>query len=433
MSLSKNKKYQKELLLMKVYQNKKSYVNDSYQLINPELLTAKASEGIFKLSIDLGLEVIRQMMESEVTEYAGMKGKHDKNRKAFRHGEEETSVVVGGAKSKINKPRIRKKDGDGEIVLKTLKAFQNEDPLNNSIIATVLAGVSCRKYNRTLEGMPKELKCVSKSEVARRFAAGMKAAMDEFFGRRIDVGYPALMIDGMVLGKMTIVAAMGIKANGEKQMLGIIEGGSENSAVAKALLNDLLERGLDPTEPRLYTIDGSKALTKAISDTFGDMAVIQRCQVHKKRNVLSQLPESMKAETSKQMTAAYREYDYMDAKPRLDRIAKNLEHRYPAAAASLREGLEETLTVHKLGIPGLLRQTLTSTNAIESANSVCAGVIRRVSYFRSGEVALRQAAAGFMEAERGFYRIKGYREIPILQNALARLTNTIIEDNMTSA
>jgi transposase-like protein len=207
----------------------------------------------------------------------------------------------------------------------------------------------------------------------------------------------------------------------------------KNSEVIKALLNDLLERGLDLTEPRLYTIDGSKALAKAIHDTFGNLAVIQRCQVHKKRNVISQLPESMKAETSKLMTAAYREYEYKDAKQRLERIARNLKHKYPAAASSLREGLEETLTVHNLEIPSLLRQTLTSTNAIESANSVCAGVIRRVSNFRTGEVALRQAAAGFMEAERGFNRVKGYRQIPILRNALARLMNTTLEDSMATA
>jgi len=418
---------------MKVYQSRKPSVNDAYQLIDSKMLMAKASEGIFKLSVELGLEIIKQMMDGEATEIAGIKGKHDKNRKANRHGEEMTSVVLGGAKATLSKPRLRKANGSGEIQLNTLKAFQNEDPLNNSILATVLAGVSCRKYSRTLEGMPKNVKCVSKSEVSRRFASGMKAAMDEFFGRRLDNSYPAIMIDGMVLGKMTIIAAMGIEVNGEKQMLGIIEGGSENSEVAKALLADLLERGLDPTEPRLYVIDGSKALAKAIRDTFGDKAVIQRCQVHKKRNVLSQLPESMKSETSKLMTAAYREFEYEDARVRLERIAKDLEYRYPAAATSLLEGLEETLTVNILCVPGLLRVTLASTNAIESANSVCAGVIRRVTNFRSGEVALRQAAAGYIEAERGFYKIKGYREIPILQNALACLTNTVIDSNIVIA
>jgi transposase-like protein len=418
---------------MKVYQNRKPLVNDVYQLIDTKTLMAKASEGIFKLSVELGLEVIRQMMDGEATEIAGVKGKHDKNRKANRHGEEMTSVVLGGAKAPLSKPRLRKSDGNGEIQLNTLKAFQNEDPLNDSIMATVLAGVSCRKYNRTLEGMPKNVKCVSKSEVSRRFASGMKAAMDEFFGRRLDNSYPAVMIDGMVLGKMTIIVAMGIDSGGEKQILGIIEGGSENSEVVKTLLSDLLERGLDPKEPRLYVIDGSKALVKAIRDTFGDKAVIQRCQVHKKRNVLSQLPESMKSETSKIMTAAYREFEYEDARVRLERIAKSLDYRYPAAAASLREGLEETLTINTLCVPGLLRVTLASTNAIESANSVCAGVIRRVTNFKSGEVALRQAAAGFMEAERGFYRIKGYREIPILQNALTRLTNTVMDNKIATA
>ena len=164
---------------------------------------------------------------------------------------------------------------------------------------------------------------------------------------------------------------------------------------------------------RLYVLDGGKALHKAVVDTFGKNAVIQRCQVHKKRNVLARLPESEKANVSIALTNAYREYDYDKAKSALDRLASSLEHRYPKAADSLREGMEETLTVHKLGVPGLLRQTLSNTNPIESANSVCAGIVKRVSSFKDGETAIRHAAAGFMEAERGFHRIRGYRQIPL--------------------
>jgi transposase-like protein len=163
--------------------------------------------------------------------------------------------------------------------------------------------------------------------------------------------------------------------------------------VVKALLSDLLERGLDPAQTRLYVIAGGRALAKGIKDTFGDYAVIQRCQVHKKRNVLSKLPESEQGNVRLLLTSAYREFEYDEAFSKLQQIMKKIETRYPSAATSLKEGMEETLTVHHLKLPGLFRQTLSNTNALESANSACAGIIRRVTHFKNGEVALRQAAA----------------------------------------
>ena len=233
------------------------------------------------------------------------------------------------------------------------------------------------------------------------------------------------MIDGLELGKLTILAAMGIDSDGRKRILGIAEGGSENSTVVKGLLEDLIHRGLDAARPRLYVLDGGKALYKGVTDVFGKEVLIQRCQVHKKRNVLSYLPESEQANVSVAMTMAYREFGYEAAKAKLTGIANNLEYRYPKAAASLLEGLEETLTVHRLKIPGMIRETLCSTNPMESANSACRGIIRRVSNFKDGGMALRHVAAGFMEAERGFHRIKGYKQLPMLIATLAtHSTNT---------
>ena len=238
--------------------------------------------------------------------------------------------------------------------------------------------------------------------------------MEEFFTRPLCDDYPVIMMDGLELGKMTILAAMGIDRDGRKHMLGIIEGGSENTTVVKGLLDDLIGRGLDPSRPRLYVLDGGKALHKGVTDVFGKEALIQRCQVHKKRNVLSYLPKSEQANISKALTMAYREFEYTNAKDKLLSIAKRLEHRYPKAATSLSEGLEETLTVHRLKIPGLLRETLCSTNPMESANSACRGIIRRVSNFKDGEMALRHAAAGFMGAEQGFRRVRGYKHMGVL-------------------
>jgi putative transposase len=408
---------------MKGYQKERTSVKGSIEVLDVELLVELASEGLLALSTRVGLEVVRQMLEADVTAQAGPKGTHNSERAAYRHGSGKTPVVMGGQKARIQRPRVRSKEGS-ELQLPTLSVFQNEDPLNQALLSRLLSGVSTRKYARTLDESLEDTMCTSKSEVSRRFASGMEARMDEFFKRRIEGSYPAMMLDGLELGKMTIIAAMGIDAEGKKRILGLAEGGSENSEVVKALLADLIERGLDTSEPRLYILDGGKALHKAVKDVFGKKAVIQRCQVHKKRNVLSQLPESEQANVSIAMTMAYREFEYAKAKSSLELLASNLAYRYPKAADSLREGLEETLTVHRLKLPGLLRQTLSSTNAMESANSACMGIIRRVCNFKNGAMTLRYAAAGFLEAERGFRRIKGYKQIPILQNALARLTES---------
>jgi transposase-like protein len=408
---------------MKGYQKERASVNGSIEVMDMGPLVELASEGLLALSVQVGLEVLRQMLAVDVTALAGAKGRHNPDRSAYRHGTETTRVVMGGQKVSVKRPRVRSKEGS-ELQLPTLSVFQNEDPLNRALLQRLLCGVSTRKYSRTLDESLEDAACVSKSEASRRFAAAMEARMDEFFKRRIEGSFPAMMIDGLELGKMTIIAAMGIDSEGRKRILGLAEGGSENSEVVKALLADMVERGLDASEPRLYILDGGKALHKAVKDTFGKKAVIQRCQVHKKRNVLSYLPESEQANVSLAMTTAYREFEYVKAKASLELLADNLAYRYPKAADSLREGLEETLTAHRLKLPGLLRQTLSSTNAMESANSGCMGIIRRVCNFKNGAMTLRYAAAGFLEAERGFRRIKGYKQIPILQNALARLTES---------
>ncbi len=402
---------------MKVYQEKQETVNTGIEITNYEFLQEKARNGLLQLSMSLGIEVMLMMLEEDVTQYAGPKGKHGTaGRTGYRHGHEQTTVVMGGKKIHTKRPRVRSVDGNAELPLPTLAQFQSEDPLNEAIMARLLAGVSTRKYCRTVEGQGN--RCTSKSEVSRRFIKEMDRLMEEFFTRSLSDDYPVIIIDGLELGKMTILAAMGITRDGQKRMLGIIEGGSENSIVVIELLNDLIARGLDPLRSRLYVLDGSKALYKGVTDVFGKKSLIQRCQVHKKRNVLSYLPKSEQGNVSKALTMAYREFDYKTAKDKLQLLASNLEYRYPKAAASLREGLEETLTVHRLNVPGLLRETLSSTNPLESANSVCRGIIRRVCNFKDGGMALRHAAAGFMGAEQSFHRVRGYKHMGVLVTML---------------
>lgn len=324
---------------MKVYQHNDTTVNGSIRISNSEILYEKAKLGLKELSEALGFEVLRMMLEEDVEKYAGPKGKHKtEGRCGYRHGTDKTTVVMGGKKAQIDRPRVRSIDGSGELPLETLGLFQNEDPLNDSILMKLLAGVSTRKYARTEEG--DNTVCTSKSEVSRRFIEGMESRMTEFFARKLDQDYPVIMMDGLELGKMTILAAMGIDSEGKKRILGIVEGGSENSTVVKTLLEDLIERGLDATRPRLYVLDGGKALHKAVRELFGNDVNIQRCQVHKKRNVLSHLPQSEQGNISISIAMAYKEFDYDTAKDKLLGIAASLEHRYPKAAASLLEGLE---------------------------------------------------------------------------------------------
>ena len=413
---------------MKVYQKSTEEVKEIIEKKDINQLYEKASQGLMELSVSLGLEVLQMMLEENVEQYAGPRGKHNTpERTGYRHGIEDTTVVMGGQKVRVKRPRVRAADGSGELPLESLSQFQNEDPLNKSILAKLLNGVSTRKYERTLDMETTDTVGTSKSSVSRRFIDGMDTIMEEFFNRKIKGDYPVIMIDGTEIGKMTIIAAMGIDNNGKKFILGITGGGTENSEAVKGLFSDLIERGLDANAPRLYVLDGGKALHKAVNDVFGKSAIIQRCQVHKKRNVLSYLPESEQANVSIKMSLAYREFDYEPAKKKLNELAVSLENRYPKAAASLLEGLEETLTVNKLKVPGMLRETLLSTNPIESANSVCRGIIRRVSNFKNGATALRYAAAGFMEAEHGFRRIKGYRQLPFLNEILSKHISQLSE------
>ena len=406
---------------MKEYQKRAKQVkpqSQTIEVINKEKLMDLATMGLLNLSIDLGFEALRQILETDVEELAGPKGKHNPNRQAYRHGSETTKVVLGGEKRTIQKPRVRSLEGL-ELPLPSLAIFQDEGPLDQAVLSKLLNGVSTRKYQRTIEHQTKEeTSCTSKSETSRRFIKGLEKLMDEFFNRPIEEEYPVIYIDGIYIGQMAVIAALGVAKDGHKHILGIIEGATENHRVVKALLADLIERGLAADVARLFVIDGSKALKKAIVDTFGKKAFIQRCQVHKKRNVLAHLPKSEQANIGLAISRAYLEFDYNKAKNLLELIAQNLEHKYPDAAESLREGLEETLTVHQLKIPGLLRKTLSNTNPIESANSVASSLIRRVKNWQDGEHILRIAGAGFLEAEKGFRKIKGYKQILFLTNAL---------------
>jgi putative transposase len=388
-------------------------------------LVSVAREGLLALSVGVGLGVLAELMEEEVVEVVGAKGKDDPDRVAVRHGHEAGEVTLGGRRVGVERPRVRSADGSNELLLSTYRHFADRDPLTRLVLERMLAGVSTRRYRRTQEPIGREVenraRSISKSSISRAFVQRTRKALGELMARRLDdVRLAVLMLDGIELKGRTNIVALGITSEGVKVPLGLWEGSTENATVATALLSDLVERGLDPEQGMLFVIDGSKALRKAIRDVFGERTPMQRCVRHKERNVLEHLPERDRAAVKRRLREAWAPDDHEQALDRLKALDAELERSHPGAAASLREGITETLTLTRLGITGSLKRTLVSTNPCESMIECVRHTSRNVKRWSSGEMALRWTAAGMLEAERQFRRVIGYRDLAKLALAAER-------------
>jgi transposase-like protein len=387
-------------------------------------LVGAAQEGLLALSVGVGLGVLESLMEEERTAVVGPRSKANPERTAVRHGYEQGEVTLGGRRLAVRRPRARSADGSAELPLATYEHFADRDPLCRAVLERMLAGVSTRRYRRTQELVGEEVeqaaRSTSKSAVSRAFVERTRVALGELMARRLDdVRLAVMMLDGIELKGRTNVVALGITSAGVKIPLGLWEGSTENSTVATALLSDLVERGLDPEQGMLFVIDGAKALRKAIRTVFGE-APVQRCVRHKERNVAEHLPERERPAVKRRLRAAWAEGDHDRALSRLRALAGELDRTHPGAAASLREGMEETLTLTRLGIRGSLKRTLESTNPCESMIECIRRTSRNVKRWSSGEMALRWTAAGMLEAERQFRRIIGYRDLATLALAVER-------------
>ena len=387
-------------------------------------LVGVAKEGLLALSVGVGLGVLAELMEEEVVEVVGAKGKHDPERAAVRHGHEAGEVTLGGRRVAVERPRGRSADGEAEVRLATYEYFADRDPLTRSVLERMLAGVSTRRYRRTQEpvGSPVEraARSTSRSAVSRTFVERTRRSLGELMSRRLDdVRLAVMMIDGLELQGRCCVVALGITTEGVKIPLGLWEGSTENATVATALLSDLVERGLDPEQGILFVIDGAKALRKAVRNVFGD-APVQRFLRHKERNVIDHLPERERPAVKQRLRRAWALDDHARALDQLQRLAGELDRSYPGAAGSLREGMDETLTLTRLGVTGSLRRTLESTNPCESMIEIVRRTQRNVKRWSSGEMALRWTAAGMLEAERQFRKIIGYRDLATLIVAIER-------------
>ena len=377
----------------------------------------------FDLCFDAGSQVLTALMEQDREDLCGPRWKRDPDRSAGRAGTTPSEVTLGGRRVPIRRPRVRSTNGQ-EMELPSFAFASRRDPLDRHTLNAVACGISTRKYARSLEPLPEEAdeRSTSKSSVSRRYVAMTTKQMTKWLTTPLgDRHFPIVMIDGINLGDHLVLIALGIDFEGKKQVLGLREGNTENSRVAKALLRDLVERGLDPERARLFVIDGAKALTSAIVKVFGSLGEIHRCQLHKERNVLGHLPDHMHQNVKSVLRESWSLGDATVAKRRLLRLASSLEADHPGAAASVEEGLDETLTLQRLGISGTLYRKLRTTNAIENLNSGIATYSKNVKRWQGGSMVVRWVSAAIVEAEKKLRRVQGWRDIEKLVTALEEL------------
>jgi len=382
------------------------------------------SEGLLALAVGAGLQVMGALMDADVAALAGPRGRHDPARSAIRHGREAGSVTLGGRRVPVQRPRVRATDGSGELAVPAYELFNDTEVLGRMAMERMLAGLSTRRYGVGLEPVGEQVTAsataTSKSAVSRRFVAMTETALADLLAAdlsRLDL--VAFMVDGVHFAESCCVVALGIGIDGTKHPLALVEGSTENATLVTELIVGLRERGLDVTKPILAVLDGSKALRRAVLDVF-DHPVMARCQLHKTRNVKDHLPQRMRATVQERMRTAYHAGSALEAEAQLTTLARELDKTHPSAAASLREGLAETLTVLALDVPPTLARTLRSTNAIESMIGICREHAKNVKRWRDGQMAIRWCAAGMIEASKQFRRVNGHMHLPALRAALER-------------
>jgi putative transposase len=387
-------------------------------------VAAAMREGLLAFSTAAGLVVMQQMLTEELASIVGPKhAKLGAARVGNFHGTTTGQVVLGSQKVTVARPRGRFVDG-GEVELATWECFASEDLLRQVVVQRMLAGVATRRHVDVTEPVGAiEGRATSKSAVSRRFTAATEAALTDLLARDLSgLETAVLMIDGLNVADQMITVAMVITADGTNVPVGRVLGDTENSVVVTDLLADLVARGLRYEHGILAVVDGSKALRRAVVKVFGERALIQRCTLHKRRNVIGYLPVDERDAVDRRLALAFAQPDSAKGLKACRELARQLDAKHPDAAASLREGLEEMFTVAGLGVTGRLRRSLTNTNCIESMISITRTTTGRVKHRRDGTMKKRWIAAGMLEAERSFRRLKGHADMPALVAAIAKAT-----------
>jgi putative transposase len=417
----------------RVYQNAErkdnrtltEYLARHGQLLLPMVdLIEQAQVAVDEFIEVLGRATLEAVLELSAAQVAGPRHQGQAGGPVRRHGSQSGSVCLCTQKVRVSKPRLRTKAGGagGEVPVPAYEAMQTQGALRTKLGEILLSGVSTRKYERVVPEMATSCG-ISKSSVSRQFQAASAAKLQALCERRFEaLDLLVIYLDGVRFGPHHVIGAIGVDAEGHKHVLGLREGATENAVVVKDLLSDLVARGVDPARPRLFVVDGSKALRAAIEAVFGPQHPVQRCRNHKVENVLGYLPEPLKDQVKTVMKAAYR-LPADEGLKRLKDQARWLQSEHPDAARSLLEGLEETFTINRLGLPPQLRRCLATTNLIESSHSGVRLRTRRVTNWQGGGMALRWAAGAFLATEASFRRIDGYRDLWMLKAALDEATH----------
>ena len=386
-----------------------------------EALVEMTRRSLSSFAVEVGLRVAQCLLEDEVTQRCGERHERQPDRQETRFGHQPGYITIAGQKVSLAKPRVRSTSGRGEADLERYRLLQSPSAMPQAALDHLVNGVSTRRYEQVVQ-LSRAGFGVKKSSVSRGFVRASAAEVERLAERRFEEErFAAIFVDAQPYAGEMLVVALGITTAGEKRLLGLRQGATENATVVTSLLEELRERGVRTDVPTLFVLDGAKALHAAVIRVWGKFAVIQRCQVHKRRNVEAHLSEEHHEELGQRLSAAYHETNATQALTLLRATVKWLRRISPAAAASLEEGLEETLTVVRLGVPELLRKTLATTNPIESAFSVAESVTRRVKRWRDGDMRERWCVAGLLDAERRFNRVKGHKYLPQLLAALDRL------------
>ena len=374
-----------------------------------------------RLCLQAGTAAIEAMLAADAEQLCGKRYQRHAKRQGHRWGMVDSEVGWHGGKAAIRRPRVRQRGG-AELELPSWMAIEKADLLS--------------RWGRLRDGdlAGQARRATTKSSVSRRFVALSTAKLKEWLVADLStLDLLVIQIDGLRVGDHVLVAAIGIDEAGDKHVLAVSLGATENAAVVKALLADLVERGLRPDIARLFIVDGAKALSRAVHDTFGGFALIQRCQVHKGRNIIERLDPSLRAGVKKVLRQAWDSATAEQAERVLENLARRLDHDAPGVTASILEGLDEMLTVIRLGLPDGLRRSLGCTNAIESLMAVLRQVCRNVKRWRDARMALRWTATAMLEAEKSFRRLKAHKQLPILRAALLRHQQTLLGDKLIAS
>ncbi len=363
-----------------------------------------------RLAGEAGLRILQEILNEEVKQKVGPPYRPDPVGGNVRWGRQPGYVIFGGQKITLDRPRVRTRTGE-EVELENYGKLQQDGRMQRAVAERIVCGLSTRKYRLAVKSVLDGYG-IRKSSVSRHFVRATANQLRELCERRLEkLNLVALLIDGIEFASQTLIIALGVEESGVKHVLGLWQGATENATVCKALLEDLVARGLDPQRGYLFVLDGSKALRAAVDKVFGSRAEVQRCQLHKRRNVKDHLPEGCRADYDRQLRNAYAMTSYEDARAALEKLFRQLQRINPSAARSLEEGMDETLTLHRLGVRPLLRRSLATTNIIESCLSTVRHVARNVKRWQGGDHIARWTATGLLEAEKKFRKVKGYREL----------------------